>query len=133
MTEDRIRVGAVGANISGWANAHLQAITALPQFELVATCTTRMESKHGEVACDWELADVTRPLHSVSQIAGPLDGPGKFDILFNNKRCIVVPPGVVEQIARRLQGRIQAEYPREGNLYVGDMTISGFGRQGTQE
>jgi predicted dehydrogenase len=44
MTEDRIRVGAVGANISGWANAHLQAITALPQFELVATCTTRMES-----------------------------------------------------------------------------------------
>ncbi len=103
------------------------------RIEKYGSCTTRLESEHGEVACDWELADVTRPLHSVSQIAGPRDGPGKFDVLFNNKRCIVVPPGVVEQIARRLQGRIQAEYPREGNLYVGDMTISGFGRQGTQE
>ena len=103
------------------------------RIEKYGSCTTKMESEHGEVLCDWEMADVTRPLHSVSQVAGPRDGPGKFDVLFNNKRCIVVPPGVVEQIAQRLQGRIQAEYPREGNLYVGDMTISGFGRQGTQE
>ena len=40
----KIRLGAVGANISGWANPHLQAIAALPQYEITATCTTRMES-----------------------------------------------------------------------------------------
>ncbi len=44
MTADKIRLGAVGANIGGWANPHLQAIKALPQYDIVATCTTRMES-----------------------------------------------------------------------------------------
>ena len=40
----KIRIGAVGANVAGWANPHLQAIASLPQFEITATCTTRMES-----------------------------------------------------------------------------------------
>ena len=40
----KIRIGAVGANVAGWANPHLQAIASLPQFEITATCTTKMES-----------------------------------------------------------------------------------------
>ena len=54
--------------------------------------------------------------------------PGKQDVLFNNKRRVVVPAGVVEEICKRIQGI--AEYPREGNLYVGEFDLSGFTRQG---
>ena len=49
MTRDRIRVGIVGANLSAadplrhsWgARAHLPALTALPEFEVVADVFTR--------------------------------------------------------------------------------------------
>ena len=44
MDHDKVKIGVVGANINGWANRHLQAIKALPQWDLVAVCTTRMES-----------------------------------------------------------------------------------------
>ncbi len=89
-------------------------------------CKTRLKSQHGQVGCDWQLADVTRPLHSVSKVTGPMDGPGKQDVLFSNKKCVVVPPGIVEEILKRVKP--VAEYPREGNLYVGEFTMSTFGR-----
>lgn len=43
---DRIRVGIIGANVSyGWGTrAHLPALAALPEFEVRAVCTTRMET-----------------------------------------------------------------------------------------
>ena len=43
---DKIRLGILGANIHrGWARrSHLPAIVASPEFELIAVCTTRMES-----------------------------------------------------------------------------------------
>jgi predicted dehydrogenase len=43
---DRIRVGIVGASASrGFASiAHIPALQALPQFEIVAVCTTRQET-----------------------------------------------------------------------------------------
>ena len=44
------------------------------------------------------MADVTRPLHSASQVAGPYEGAGNQDVLSNNKRCVVVPPGEVEAV-----------------------------------
>ena len=46
MTSDRIGVGIVGANVSyGWGTrAHLPALQALPEFEVTAVCTTRMET-----------------------------------------------------------------------------------------
>ena len=64
----------------------------------------------------------------MSTVSGPHDGPGQQDVLFNNKTCDVVPPGVVE----RIMGEVLAvaEYPREGNLYVAEMELSGFARQG---
>ena len=49
-------------------------------------------------------------------------------MLFNNERCVVVPPGVVEAIMRHVQA--VAEYKREGNLYLAEMTLSSFQRQG---
>jgi predicted dehydrogenase len=52
MTHDRIRVGIVGANMSSddpmrhsWgARAHLPALGALPEFEVVAVCTNHRET-----------------------------------------------------------------------------------------
>ena len=46
---DKIRVGIVGATVtqggSGWgANAHVPALDVLPDYELVAVCTTREET-----------------------------------------------------------------------------------------
>src|SRR4029079_5421377 len=45
-TSSKIRVGIVGASASrGFASiAHVPALRALPQFELVAVCTTRQET-----------------------------------------------------------------------------------------
>ncbi len=90
-------------------------------------CETQLEGTHGMVGCKWQLADVTRPLHSVSRVTGPVDGPGKQDVLFTNKRCVVVPPGVVDKIMKSVTPVM--EYHREGNLYLAEMTMSAFGRQ----
>ncbi len=91
-------------------------------------CITNIEGSHGTVGCRWNVAEVTRPLHSVSQIAGPYDGTGSHDVLFNNKRCVVVPPGIVDQIMEQVSA--VAEYHRYGNLYLSDFTMSDFIRQG---
>ena len=46
MADGRIRVGIIGANLSyGWGTrAHIPALRALPEFEVAAVCTTRMET-----------------------------------------------------------------------------------------
>lgn len=46
MSIPPIRVGIIGASPTrGWAaNAHIPALSALPQFEIAAVCTTRQES-----------------------------------------------------------------------------------------
>ena len=46
MAEGRIRVGIIGANLShGWGTrAHIPALRSLPEFELSAVATTRMET-----------------------------------------------------------------------------------------
>ena len=91
-------------------------------------CITNIEGSHGTVVCRWDVAEVTRPLHSVSQIAGPYEGIGNHEVLFNNKRCVVVPPGIVDQIMEQVNA--VAEYHRDGNLYLSDFTMSDFIRQG---
>ncbi len=100
------------------------------------SCKTRMKGKHGDVNCNWQMAEVTRPLNSVSQMCGPADHhTGNVDVLFNNKRSVVVPPGVVEKIIQAMAARGEkplAEYERSGNLYVADMTLSSFTRRGAQ-
>ena len=82
----------------------------------------------GEIDCGWDLAEVSRPLHAVSKITGPIGEP-KHDVLFNNRTCIVVPSGIVEHILKYVTPI--AEYPREGNLYQAEMVMAPFGRQGS--
>ncbi len=94
-------------------------------------CKTVLESEGGEkVGCNWSLADVTRPLHAVSQVTGPADEPGRQDVLFTNRRCVVVPPGIVDKIMKEHNIKPVLEYQREGNLYLAEMAMSSFRRQG---
>jgi len=95
------------------------------------SCRTTLEGVHGVVGCDWETADVTRPLHSVSQVTGPADAPARHNVLFSNRVGVVVPPGVVEEILKRVRPIVQ--YNREGNLYIAEMKMSSFPRPGVSQ
>ena len=98
-------------------------------IEKYGECLTNMTTKAGtDIGNNWSVADVARPLHAVSQVTGPADHPtGRHDVLFNNRRCVVVEPGVVERLLQTITPI--AEYTREGNLYLADMILSPFGRQ----
>ena len=91
-----------------------------------------MSSKDGSFITDWNAAEVTRALHSVSTICGPEEHPvGLHDVLFNNTDCFVVPPGVVRAIMTRLKAIVN--YKREGGLYLANLTVSSFARPGQKE
>jgi hypothetical protein len=93
------------------------------------TCKTKCTGSAGDFTTDWSCAEVTRALHSVSKIAGPEDHPtGYQDVIFNNKRCCVVPPGIVDLIMSKVKA--VAEYKRAGGLYLANITLSSFTRQG---
>ncbi len=97
-------------------------------IENYGSCDTTLASKHGQVACEWKVADVPRPLHSISKMTGPADGPGTHDVLFTNQHAVVVPPGIVDKIMEHVKPLVQ--YDRQGGLYVAEMTMSGFARPG---
>ena len=101
-------------------------------IEKYGSCDTILEGSEGKVGCSFQLANVSRSLHSVSKVCGPAGGikNAKQDVLFNNDLCVVVPPGIVAEILKRVTP--VAKYDREGNLYVGDMTMSSFRRQEPQ-
>jgi hypothetical protein len=46
MATEKIRVGIIGANVrNGWGrDAHIPALSALPEFEITAVCTSRQET-----------------------------------------------------------------------------------------
>jgi hypothetical protein len=111
-------------------NKHFVGANESP-IERYGSCKTIMKSKHGKVGCNWQMAAVSRALHSVGIVAGPKGGPGKQDILFDNDHAYVVAPGVVKQIMKFLTP--VAEYDREGNLYVGEVSLSSFTRQGAKK
>ena len=93
------------------------------------TCKILMRDGNGrKISTNWQVADVSRALHSVSDITGPEEGDGLHDVLFNNKKCVVVPHGVVNAILKKVEAT--TEYRRKGGLYVADMTLSSFTRQG---
>ena len=101
------------------------------KIEKYGSCVTQLESELGAIGCNLQLADVSRPLHSVSEVTGPAEHPtGKQDVLFNNRKCVVVPPGVVDRILQEMNIKPVAQYDREGNLYLADMVMSTFVRPG---
>ena len=107
------------------------------------SCTTIITDDQGRrVICPYNLADVSRPLNSVSSIAGPEDddeGPARVegnDVLFSNKRGVVVPPGVVERVLAelKLEGiEPVLQWDRTGNLYCKEFNVEDFTRQGADQ
>ena len=97
-------------------------------IERYGTCATILTGEQGSVGCEWDMANVTRPLHSVAKVAGPKGGPGKQDVLFDNDDCYVVAPGVVKAIMKHIAA--VAHYERDGNLYLASMTVAPFPRPG---
>ena len=74
-------------NVSG---KHFRGATdsAIENFGDVGTI---LGSDLGAIGCGWKAAAVSRPLHSVSEVAGPPGGiqDSKQDVLFNNDICVV--------------------------------------------
>jgi len=110
-----------GKHFVGANNAHI---------EKYGQVDTVLQSAGGNrVGCAWQASDVNRALHSVAKVCGPKGaGNAKQDVLFDNDICVVMPPGVVKAILKRLKPIMQ--YEREGNLYVAELTMSSFPRQG---
>ena len=86
-----------------------------------------MKNGSMDVGCGWQVAEATRPLNSVAEVRGLMAHKiGHQNVLFNNKSCFVVPPGVVAAIMQHLEA--VAEYPREGNFYLAEVEPSSFTR-----
>ena len=87
------------------------------------------QCKGSKVSCAWQASDVDRALHSVANVCGP-NGAGNLtqDALFDNDVCVVMPPGVANEIVQRIKPIMQ--YEREGDLYIADLEMSRFHRQG---
>ena len=114
--------GVVTRHFVGASDEHIEAYGA---------CDTVLGTKNGRIACKWQVAEVARALHSVSETTGPEDGPGTHDVLFNNKVGVVVPAGIVNLILTKIKPILQ--YERRGGLYCADVTVSGFARPGPQK
>ena len=97
-----ITPNSTGRHFVGASNEHI---------ENYGSCDTVLQSDHGQVACEWKVAGVSRALHSISKMAGPAEGPGDHDILFNNRVGVVVHPGIVDLVLNYVKPLMQ--YDRE--------------------
>ena len=91
-------------------------------IEKYGSCQTVLTSVDVSVGCQWQMADVNRALHSVARVTGPKDGPGKQGVLFDNEVCVVMLPGAVKEIMKRIKPVIK--YQREGNLWIADLSMT---------
>ena len=108
-----------GKHFRGANDAHI---------EKYGQAATVLQSADNRVSCDWAVSDVNHALHSVAKVAGPPKVAGKQDVLFDNDQCVVMPPGIVKEILKRIKPVMR--YEREGNLYLAQLKMSSFTRQG---
>ena len=76
-------------------------------IENYGTCRTLLKGNMQDVVTEWQAADVSKALHSISATTGPEDGPGIHDVLFNNKMGVVVPPRSGQQDPRADHAHLQ--------------------------
>ena len=77
----------------------------------------KLRTKEGEVINNvFQVADVCRPLHSVSRICDQ-----GHEMLFTETEGIVVPKGTFAHLMANVA--IVARYPREEGLYVAEMDV----------
>ena len=116
MAREKIRVGIIGANVrNGWGrDAHIPALSALPEFEIAAVCTSRQETAD-ETARHFEIPPLCRPLQNgpacrrgprLDLRAGALSpsaGNGK-----STARQSSVLEGLRQHVVRGLPGRLKS-------------------------
>ena len=107
--------GLVERHFVGANDAHIEAYGG---------CDTLMTTRESQIANRYQVADVARTLHSISRATGPIDGPGTYDVLFNNKLGVVVPAGLVNKVLQNLKPIMQ--YDRRGGLYCAEVKLSSF-------
>ena len=78
--------------------------------------TPLLEAVHQDVPTV-QVAEVCRPLHSVSKIC---DGAGDVhhEMLFMQDQAVVVPAGTFSKFMEKEKVKIITTYPRRGGLYV---------------
>ncbi len=75
--------------------------------------------------CIYNVADVTRTLHSTGQICDQ-----NFEVLYTKKGCAVVPEGALSRFVQECD--VAARYPRKnGGLYVAEFTVTAPKPRGT--
>ena len=89
---------------------------------------TKCRHAKGSFGTTWQVAAVTRPLAAVSQTCGPMDKPGRQEVIFTNQTSYILPPGAAAEIIKKFKP--VAEFPREGNLYLAELELSSFAGQG---
>ena len=105
---EKIRIGIIGANVNyGWGTrAHIPAIKELPEFELVAVCTTRQETAE-ETARRY---DIPLAFHDPMEMAGHPD----VDLV---DVCVRVPlHHQIVMAAHKAGKHVFCEWPLGANL-----------------
>ena len=76
-----------------------------------------VDDKQGQAECVYNVAEVTRTLHSTGQVCDQ-----DFECLYMKQGCVVVPEGT---LSRFLEDKdIVTRYPRrDGGLYVAEFTV----------
>ena len=74
------------------------------------------QENESRVKGSFEVANVTKPLHSVSRICD-----NKKGMLFTNGEAVVVPEGSLSKFLGSL--KVVARYPRKGGLYFAKMRV----------
>ena len=122
-----IPIGALprGCVLDGVVERHFVSANDA-HIEAYGGCDTLMSTREGPMSCKYKVADVARTLHSVSRTTGPADGPGNYDVLFNNRLGLVVPAGIVDKILENIKPIMQ--YDRRAGLYCADVKLSSFPR-----
>ena len=95
---------------------------------MTSTSQAPAASIFGKLLLGTNVCEVSRSLHSISQIAGPEDGPGVHDVIFTNKEGVVLPAGLLDEILKKHEPAPQ--YDWKGGLHVAAVKLSSLTRQG---
>ena len=68
-----------------------------------------------------------------NQVHGPAHWPEVHEVLFTNKRAVVVPAGFVEEILKQAKAVPLLEHHRKSNLYVAEVKLSSVTRHAHAE
>ena len=94
------------------------------------------DAEGNEMLCPTQVADVVRPLHSVSRTTGPPGPIALAGVVFTNNVGHVTPPGYAERLLKQMEregAKPIATYKRNGNLYTAKMRMSSFTRPSAKQ